>query len=44
MKRIGIIFAMKEELDETKKVFKDVIEHSIYDLKIYECKYYILYL
>lgn len=39
MKKIGIIFAMKEELDETKKIFKDVIEHSIYDLKIYECRY-----
>ena len=39
MKKIGIIFAMKEELDETKKIFKDIIEHSIYELKIYECEY-----
>ena len=39
MKKIGIIFAMKEELDETKKNFKEVIEHRIYDLTIYECKY-----
>ena len=38
MKKIGIIFAMREELDETKKMFKDSIVHSIYDLKIYECK------
>ena len=38
MKKVGIIFAMKEELDETKKIFDNVIEHSIYDLKIYECK------
>lgn len=38
MKKVGIIFAMKEELDETKKIFDDVIEHSIYELKIYECK------
>lgn len=39
MKNIGIVFAMKEELDETKKEFKDIIVHSIYDLDIYECKY-----
>ena len=38
MKRIGIIFAMKEELDETIKMFNEPIVHSIYDLKIYECK------
>ena len=37
MKKIGIIFALKEELDETKKLFKDIIVHSIYELKIYEC-------
>ena len=37
MKKIGIIFALKEELDETKKLFKDTIVHSIYELKIYEC-------
>lgn len=30
---------MKEELDETKKIFEEIKEHSIYELKIYECKY-----
>ena len=39
MKKIGIIFALKEELNETKKMFKNIVEHNIYDLKIYECKY-----
>ena len=39
MKKIGIIFAMREELDETKKIFKDIKRHFIYDLKIYECKH-----
>lgn len=38
MKKVGIIFAMKEELDETIKKFNDVQEHSVYDLKIYECR------
>lgn len=38
MKKIGIIFATREELEETKKLFKDeAIVHSIYELKIYEC-------
>ena len=38
MKKIGIIFALKDELEETKKLFNNgVITHSIYDLKIYEC-------
>lgn len=37
MKKIGIIFAMNEELEETKKLFNNIITHSIYDLKIYEC-------
>lgn len=37
MKKIGIIFAMNEELTETKKLFSDVITHNIYDLIIYEC-------
>lgn len=37
MKKIGIIFATREELDETKKLFKDSIVHSIYELTIYEC-------
>lgn len=35
MKRIGIIFALKEELDETKRIFNDITEHTVYDLKIY---------
>lgn len=39
MKKIGIIFAMKEELDETKKIFEEIKEYSVYELKIYECKY-----
>jgi len=39
MKKIGIIFALKEELDETKKIFDDIKEHFIYELVIYECKY-----
>ena len=38
MKRIGIIFAMKEELEETKKNFNNIVIHYIYDLVIYECK------
>ena len=38
MKKIGIIFAMKEELEETKKLFSEIQEHTIYDLIIYECK------
>ena len=37
MKKIGIIFAMNEELEETKKIFNNIIIHSVYDLKIYEC-------
>lgn len=39
MNRIGIVFAMKEELEETKKYLKNAIEHKIYDLVIYECDY-----
>lgn len=38
MKKIGIIFALKEELEETKNKFQKPIEHSIYELTIYECK------
>ena len=34
MKKIGIIFALKEELNETKKMFKNIVEHNIYDLFI----------
>lgn len=37
MKKIGIIFAMREELDETLKMFDNTIEHSVYNLTIYEC-------
>lgn len=39
MKKIGIIFALKEELDETKKLFNNVVKHKIYELTIYECRY-----
>ena len=39
MKKIGIIFALKEELDETKKLFNNVVEHKLYELTIYECVY-----
>ena len=39
MKKIGIIFALKEELDETKKIFDTIIEHNLYELVIYECRY-----
>ena len=39
MKKIGIIFALKEELDETKKLFNNVVEHKLYELAIYECRY-----
>lgn len=38
MKKIGIIFALNEELEETKKIFDDIKVHSVYNLKIYECK------
>ena len=38
MKKIGIVFALKEELEETKKLFDNVVVHSIYNLEIFECK------
>lgn len=38
MKKIGIIFALNEELQATKKIFDNIIVHSVYNLKIYECK------
>lgn len=38
MKKIGIVFAMKEELEEIKKHLKLIIEHKIFDLTIYECE------
>ena len=37
MKKIGIIFAMKEELDETLIKLKKVKEHTLYNLNIIEC-------
>ena len=39
MKRIGIIFAMKEELDALLKVIGDVKTKQIYDLTFFECNY-----
>ena len=38
MKKVGIIFALKEELDETKKIFDNEKIHYKYNLKIYECR------
>ena len=35
MKKIGIIFALNEELEEVKKLFDNSTIHSVYDLKIY---------
>ena len=37
MKKIGIVFALREELDEVKSKFNNIKIHSIYNLKIYEC-------
>ena len=34
---IGIIFAMKEELDEFIKLVKNIREEKIYDLTFYKC-------
>jgi len=39
MKKIGIIFAMKEELDELLKVISCDNEYKIFDLDFYECTY-----
>lgn len=39
MKKIGLIFAMREELDETIKKMKIKKEHKKYDLTIFECEY-----
>ena len=39
MKKIGIIFAMKEELDELLKVIRLEKEYQIFDLAFYECIY-----
>ena len=37
--KIGIVFALEEELKELKKKFKIKKEHNIFNLKIYETKY-----
>ena len=39
MKKIGIIFAMKEELDELLKRIRLEKEYQIFDLTFYECAY-----
>ncbi len=39
MKRIGVIFAMKEELDELLKRMRLEREYSIFDLTFYECSF-----
>ena len=39
MKKIGIIFAMKEELDALLNDIEFVNEYKIFDLTFYECKY-----
>lgn len=38
MKKIGIIFALNDELEETKKIFDNIKKHNIYNLTIFECK------
>ena len=39
MRKIGIIFAMKEELEEVKSKLQLIKEHKIYDLIIFECSF-----
>ena len=39
MKKIGIIFAMKEELEKTLEKITYIKKHKVYELVIYECKY-----
>ena len=39
MKKVGIIFALKEELNATIKEFELIEEIKIYDLTVYKCKY-----
>lgn len=39
MNKIGLIFAMKEELDEVLKYVDKINEYKIFDLDFYECKY-----
>lgn len=40
MNKIGLIFAMKEELEESLKKMTFKEEHRVYDLIIYECEIY----
>ena len=40
MNKIGLIFAMREELEESLKKMTLVKKHNIYDLSIYECEIY----
>ena len=37
MKRIGIIFAMREELDELLKEVSIIRETTVFDVTFYEC-------
>ena len=39
MNKIGIIFAMEEELNATKEKLEVIKEYKIYELKIYECNF-----
>ncbi len=39
MNRIGLIFAMKEELEAVLKNMESINEYKIFDLNFYECKY-----
>lgn len=39
MSKIGIIYAMKEELDASLLLFTKVNEYKLFDLTFYECKY-----
>ena len=39
MNKIGLIFALKEELDEVIKYMKVINEFKIFDLTFYECTY-----
>lgn len=39
MSKIGLIFAMKEELNEVLKYMKKVNEYKLFDLDFYECKF-----
>ena len=39
MNRVGLIFAMREELDSVLKNMKLINEYKIFDLNFYECEY-----